>query len=107
MMFSTTTMLSMWYMSPFPPACQVMRSHVPGPCAVWSTMEAKNDGSGEKERTRAAPVPGRLRKSMRREVKASGVMLVLSAESRMFGEVVPSTEEEMVIVRSGCAPCRS
>lgn len=41
---------------------------------------------------------------MRREVNAPDVMLVLSEDSRMLGEVVPSTEEEMLIVRSGWSP---
>jgi hypothetical protein len=43
---------------------------------------------------------------MRTEVNALAVMVVLMAESKMFGDVVPSTEDEMVIVKSGCAPWR-
>jgi hypothetical protein len=60
--------------------------------------------SAEKKHTKAAPLPGKLRKSINREVNASGVILVLRAESRIFGDVVPSTEEEMLIVRSGWVP---
>jgi hypothetical protein len=33
-------------------------------------------------------------------------MPVLIAESRIFGDVVPSTEDEMLIVRSGLSPWR-
>jgi hypothetical protein len=51
--------------------------------------------------TKAAPDPGRLEKSIKREVNAVFVMVVLRDESRMFGEVAPSVLEVMVIVRSG------
>ena len=41
---------------------------------------------------------------MRREVNESDVRLLLSEERAMLGETVPSTDDWIVIVRSGLSP---
>lgn len=104
-MLFTTKMLSIWYTSPLAPACQVRRSHVPLPCiAATQVIFIRQGKEKQKKRTRAAPLPGRSLKLMRHVVNALAVMFVLMLERRMLGEVVPSADEVIVIVRSGWSP---
>lgn len=69
--------------APDPPAWKVRRSQVSFP---WVKVSQKVKTKMRISSTNCAPVPGRLLKSIRREVSSFGTMVLLIAESAMEGD---------------------